>query len=86
MANNQEGRSWTGPAILAGVVGIGVWRSLSPGSRANVWRFVEALAEEHERKKMAELAQREQSYIPSPENLDFGSYPLDNSPKAIEPV
>ena len=86
MAGNQEGSSWVGPAILAGVAGIGVWRSLSPGSRENVWRFVATLAEEHERKKMAELAQAERLAIPFLENLDFSSYSLDIPPKAIESV
>ena len=86
MAGDQEGSGWIGPAILAGVAGIGVWRSLSPGSRENIWRFVEALAEEHERKKLAELVQDEQLIIPSLEGLDFGSYSLEIPSMAIEPV
>ena len=86
MTGNQNGNSWVGPAILAGMAGFGVWRSLSPGSRENVWRFVEALAEEHERKKMAELARSEQLFIPPLTDLEFGSFSLDIPLEPIDPV
>ena len=86
MGGNQENRSWTGPVLLAGAVGVAVWRRLSPESRDKVWRFVEALAEQHERRKTAELAEAEQLLIASQIDLEFWPGIFEIPPVAIEPV
>ena len=72
--------------LIAGAVGVAVWRSLSPGTRDKVWRFVEAIAAEHERRKMAELAQAEQSFMPSQIDLEFWPGIFEIPPVAVEPV
>ena len=86
MDGNQENRSWTGPVLLAGAVGVAVWRSLSPESRDKVWRFVEAMAAEHERRKLAELAQAEQLFIPSKADLEIWPGIPEIPPVPLEPV
>ncbi|MCH7984832.1 MAG: hypothetical protein IIC28_12785, partial [Chloroflexi bacterium] len=86
MPENEEGRGWLGPALIVGAVGFAIWRRLSPDTRETIWRSLENAAAEHERRKMAELAQAERLLILPPIDLEFGSGFLDIPPAAIDSV
>ena len=85
MAGDHSNR-WAGPAIIAGAVGVAIWKSISPDARENIWRFLDEIAIAHERRKMADIAQAER-LITLPEiALEFGSGFLDIPPLVIEPA
>ena len=44
MTGNHNNNKWAGPALIAGVVGVTIWKSISPDTRENIWRFLEGIA------------------------------------------
>ncbi len=86
MVENHNNNKWAGPAIIGGVVGVLVWKSLGPEAREKIWRSLDNVAIELERRRMAELAQTERLVIPS--HIDLATWPvnLEIPPMAVEPI
>ena len=82
MPKNQENSDWVGPAVLSGIADLIVWKSLSPNTKEKIWRFLDAVAEAQERKRLASDARVQR---PFPE---FGETPcpdvLRELPATIE--
>lgn len=79
MAGNQEYNGWVGPTFLSGLAGLIIWKSLSPKTKEKIWGFLDAVAAEQERRRLAAIAEA-QKVLPkfgeTPWPDVFGGLPL----------